>query len=33
MEILTLDVSEDKLHRVFDTNPSRVIDALAPDNG
>ncbi|MFC7115944.1 amidohydrolase family protein [Natronoarchaeum sp. GCM10025703] len=33
MEILTLDVSEDKLHRVFDTNPSRVIDALAPENG
>ncbi|QSG03800.1 amidohydrolase family protein [Natranaeroarchaeum sulfidigenes] len=32
MEILTLDVSEDKLHRVFDTNPSRVIDALASDH-
>lgn len=31
MEILTLDVSEDKLHRVFDTNPSRVIDGLAAE--
>lgn len=28
MEILTLDVSEDKLHRVFDTNPRRVIPSL-----
>lgn len=30
MELLTLDVSEDKLHRAFDKNPSRVVDALAP---
>jgi predicted TIM-barrel fold metal-dependent hydrolase len=29
MELLTLDVSEDKLRRAFDRNPSRVIDALA----
>ncbi len=33
MEMLTLDVSEDKLHRVFDRNPSRVVEALAPDGG
>jgi len=31
MELLTLDVSEDKLRRAFDRNPSRVIDALAPE--
>jgi len=30
MELLTLDVSEDKLSRAFDRNPSRVIEALAP---
>ncbi len=30
MEILTLDVSEDKLWRVFSKNACRVIDALAP---
>ena len=31
MEILTLDVSEDKLHRAFAKNACRVIDALAPN--
>ncbi|ELZ07681.1 amidohydrolase family protein [Natrialba aegyptia] len=31
MEILTLDVSEDKLWRAFSKNACRVIDALAPD--
>ncbi|MFC4544221.1 amidohydrolase family protein [Halosolutus amylolyticus] len=31
MEILTLDVSEDKLWRVFSKNACRVIDALGPD--
>ncbi|MFP8952703.1 amidohydrolase family protein [Natrialbaceae archaeon A-arb3/5] len=31
MEILTLDVSEDLLWRVFSKNACRVIDALAPD--
>lgn len=30
MEILTLDVSEDKMHRVFDKNPTRVVEALGP---
>jgi hypothetical protein len=30
MEILTLDVPEDAMRRVFSKNPSRVIDALAP---
>ncbi|MFB6202220.1 MAG: amidohydrolase family protein [Halorhabdus sp.] len=30
MEILTLDVPEDAMRRVFTKNPSRVIDALAP---
>jgi len=30
MELLTLDVSEDKLKRAFDSNPSRVVEALAP---
>ncbi|WP_336361064.1 amidohydrolase family protein [Haladaptatus sp. ZSTT2] len=30
MEILTLDVPEDAMARVFSKNPSRVIDALAP---
>ena len=30
MEILTLDVSEDKLRRTFSKNACRVIDALAP---
>lgn len=30
MEILTLDVSEDKLWRCFSKNACRVIDALAP---
>lgn len=29
MEILTLDVTEDKLHRVFDTNPRRVLPSLS----
>ena len=31
MEILTLDVTEDKLHRVFDTNPRRVLPPLSTD--
>jgi predicted TIM-barrel fold metal-dependent hydrolase len=31
MEILTLDVSEDKMHRAFSKNAARVIDALAPE--
>ena len=31
MEILTLDVSEDMLRRVFSKNACRVIDALEPD--
>ncbi|MFC6717115.1 amidohydrolase family protein [Natrialbaceae archaeon GCM10025810] len=31
MEILTLDVSEDKLWRAFSKNACRVIDALAPN--
>ncbi|WP_049922801.1 amidohydrolase family protein [Halopiger djelfimassiliensis] len=31
MEILTLDVSEDKLWRCFSKNACRVIDALAPE--
>lgn len=31
MEILTLDVSEDKLWRAFSKNACRVIDALAPE--
>jgi hypothetical protein len=30
MEILTLDVSEDALKRVFSKNPARVVPALAP---
>jgi predicted TIM-barrel fold metal-dependent hydrolase len=30
MEILTLDVSEDAMRRVFSTNPSRVVTGLAP---
>jgi len=30
MEILTLDVPEDAMRRVFSKNPGRVIDALAP---
>ncbi len=30
MEILTLDVPEDKMRRVFSDNATRVIDALAP---
>ncbi|USZ68952.1 amidohydrolase family protein [Halorussus salilacus] len=31
MEILTLDVPEDAMRKVFDKNPSRVIDGLARD--
>lgn len=31
MEILTLDVSEDKLRRAFSKNACRVIEPLAPD--
>ncbi|OIB57545.1 amidohydrolase family protein [Natrialba sp. SSL1] len=31
MEILTLDVSEDKLWRAFSKNACRVIEALSPD--
>jgi hypothetical protein len=30
MEILTLDVPEDAMRKVFSNNPSRVIEALAP---
>ncbi len=30
MEILTLDVPEDAMRKVFTNNPERVIDALAP---
>ncbi len=30
MEILTLNVSEDAMHRVFDKNPRRVIPGLGP---
>lgn len=30
MEILTLDVPEDAMRRVFSTNPGRVFDSLAP---
>jgi predicted TIM-barrel fold metal-dependent hydrolase len=30
MEILTLDVPEDAMKKVFSKNPSRVVDALAP---
>lgn len=33
MEILTLDVPEDKLRRAFSKNACRVIDALAPSVG
>jgi len=31
MEILTLDVSEDKMRRAFSKNAARVVDALAPE--
>lgn len=31
MEILTLDVPEDAMRKVFTNNPSRVVEALAPD--
>lgn len=31
MEILTLDLSEDKMRKAFSKNPSRVIPALGPD--
>jgi hypothetical protein len=30
MEILTLDVTEDAMRKVFSRNPARVVDALAP---
>jgi len=30
MEILTLDVPEDAMKKVFSNNPARVVDALAP---
>ena len=33
MELLTLDVSEDKLVRAFSKNAVRVIDVLAPESG
>jgi len=33
MEILTLDVPEDSMRRVFSKNPSRVIEELAPAGG
>ncbi|MFH5797854.1 amidohydrolase family protein [Haladaptatus sp. CMAA 1911] len=32
MEILTLDVPEDAMRKVFTNNPSRVVEALAPDH-
>ncbi len=31
MEILTLDVPEDAMRKVFTNNPCRVVEALAPD--
>ncbi|EFW90773.1 Amidohydrolase family superfamily protein [Haladaptatus paucihalophilus DX253] len=31
MEILTLDVPEDAMRKVFTKNPSRVVEALAPE--
>lgn len=31
MELLTLDVPEDAMRRAFSKNPSRVVDALAPE--
>lgn len=31
MEILTLDIPEDAMRKAFTKNPSRVIEALAPD--
>ncbi|MEF8757628.1 MAG: amidohydrolase family protein, partial [Halobacteriales archaeon] len=31
MEILTLDLSEDKMRKAFSRNPSRVIPVLGPD--
>jgi len=33
MEMLTLDVSEDKLRRVFSGNAERVVDGLLPEGG
>jgi len=33
MEVLTLDVPEDAMRRVFSKNPSRVVDELAPAGG
>ncbi|WP_136716348.1 amidohydrolase family protein [Halorientalis salina] len=33
MEILTLDVPEDSMRRVFSKNPSRVIEELGPSGG
>jgi len=33
MEILTLDVPEDSMRRVFSKNPSRVVEELAPAGG
>lgn len=33
MEILTLDVSEDLMRRVFSKNPARVVPELAPGEG
>lgn len=33
MEVLTLDVSEDAMTRVFSKNPSRVVPGLAPGEG
>ncbi len=32
MEILTLDVPEDAMRKVFSKNPSRVVTALAADS-
>ena len=33
MEVLTLDVPEDAMRKVFSNNPGRVFDALAPAGG
>ncbi|RBI61791.1 amidohydrolase [halophilic archaeon] len=32
MEVLTLDVPEDAMRKVFSRNPSRVVDGLAPEH-
>jgi predicted TIM-barrel fold metal-dependent hydrolase len=32
MELLTLDVPEDAMRKAFTNNPSRVVEALAPES-